>query len=62
MAIIGEMFVGSESGIGRRLYDANLLLRIPEMYAIIILSGFIGYLLNQLFVIIEHKVFFWGGK
>lgn len=62
MAIIGEMFIGSERGIGRILYDAHLLLKVPEMYAVIIMSGIIGYLLNQLFLIFEYKVVFWGGK
>jgi len=62
MAIIGEMFIGSEFGIGRKLYDAHLLLKVPEMFAIIIISGLIGYLLNQVFLLFEHKIVFWGGK
>lgn len=62
MAIIGEMFIGSEFGIGRKLYDAHLLLKVHEMYAIIIISGLVGYLLNQIFLIFENKIVFWGGK
>lgn len=60
MAIIGEMFMGTTSGLGYRIFESHMLLRIPEMYAIIIVVGLLGYLLNHSFVLIEKRIFFWG--
>lgn len=62
MAIIGEIFMGTETGLGRRIYDAHTLLRVPEVYATIITAGMLGYLLNSSLVVAEHRFFFWGGK
>lgn len=62
MAIIGEIFMGTETGIGRRIYDAHTLLRVPEVYAAILTAGILGYTLNSLLVLMEKKLFFWGGK
>lgn len=62
MAIIGEMFMGSQIGIGRRIYDAHLLLRVPEMYSLVLIAGILGYLINHILVRLEKKVVFWGGK
>lgn len=60
MAIIGEMFMGTTSGLGYRIFDAHMLLRVPDMYATIIIVGVLGYVLNYVFVRIESQVFFWG--
>jgi NitT/TauT family transport system permease protein len=60
MAIIGEMFMGTTNGLGYRIFDAHMLLRVPEMYALIIVVGVLGYVLNYLFVRIEGQIFFWG--
>ena len=62
MAIISEMFMGSQVGIGRRIYDAHMVLKVSDMYAVIILAGVLGYALNQAFVIIEQRIVFWGGR
>jgi len=56
MAIIAEMFMGSEVGIGRRIFDAHMVLRVPEMYACIILVGFLGYAVNLLLVSAESRL------
>lgn len=62
MAIIGEIFMGTETGIGRRIYDAHTLLRVPEVYAAIVTAGIMGYCLNALLVLVEKRMFFWGGR
>ncbi len=62
MAIIGEMFMSTTSGLGYRIFDAHMLLRIPDMYAIIIIVGLLGYIMNQVFILLEKHVFFWGGE
>ncbi len=56
MAIIGEMFMGTTSGLGYRIFDAHMLLRVPEMYATIIIVGMVGYILNQLLVGLEQRL------
>jgi ABC-type nitrate/sulfonate/bicarbonate transport system permease component len=62
MAIVAEMFTGTLDGLGRRIFDAQMLLRIPEMYAVIILTGIMGYVLNMGWLAIEHRVVHWVGK
>jgi NitT/TauT family transport system permease protein len=62
VAIIAEMFMGSQTGIGRRIYDSHMLLRVADMYALILVTGTIGYAINRLFVQAERRVVFWRRK
>jgi ABC-type nitrate/sulfonate/bicarbonate transport system permease component len=57
--ILCEMFMGSEFGIGQKITEAFTTYNITELYALILLSGFIGYALNRLFVIMEKKLVPW---
>jgi NitT/TauT family transport system permease protein len=54
MAIIGEMFMSSTSGLGYRIIDAHMLLRVPEVYAYIVVVGVLGYVLNKAVVSCEE--------
>jgi NitT/TauT family transport system permease protein len=60
--IVTEMFIGTTSGLGRRIIDSQITYEIPTMYAIILLTGIIGYLLNLLFLAVEKKFLHWNGK
>lgn len=60
--IVTEMFIGTSAGIGRRIVDFQYTYNIPEMYAMIIVAGTIGYLINLLFAIFERKVVHWAEK
>jgi ABC-type nitrate/sulfonate/bicarbonate transport system permease component len=60
--IVTEMFIGTSVGLGRRIIDAQMTYEIPAMYAIILLTGIIGYLLNYIFIILEKKILHWSGK
>jgi NitT/TauT family transport system permease protein len=60
--IIAEMFVGSTDGLGNRLYQAQMMLDAPMMYATIFLTGALGYALNWLFVLVERNFVHWSGK
>ncbi len=60
--VVTEMFIGSTSGLGRRIIDAQITYEITTMYAVILLTGITGYLLNLLFLIIERKFLHWSGK
>lgn len=60
--IVTEMFIGTNWGIGHRIFEAQLTYRVPEMYASIAIAGLLGYGLNQAFVAVERRVVHWGGK
>jgi|ERR1043165_6953989 NitT/TauT family transport system permease protein len=62
MAIVAEMFTGTLEGLGRRIFDAQMLLRIPDMFALIILTGILGYCLNKIWLVLEHRLVHWAGK
>lgn len=60
--IVTEMFVGTNWGIGHRIFTAQLTYRVSEMYAAITIAGVLGYSLNKGFVFIENRVVHWSGK
>ena len=60
--VVTEMFIGTPTGIGRRIIDSQITYEIKTMYAVILLAGIVGYLLNLLFLAIEKKVLHWNGK
>lgn len=62
LTIVVEMFIGSENGLGKKIYDYHLLFDTPEMYAAIIITGFIGFTLNKGFIKLEQKIVHWKGK
>lgn len=57
-----EMFMGTTTGIGYRIYNANVLFRTREMYASILAAGLLGYLLNQTLARVETRILHWAGK
>jgi NitT/TauT family transport system permease protein len=59
LVIVTEMFLGATSGLGRRIYDAYLSYNIPEMYAVIVLLGILGYLANKIVIHLEARIAFW---
>lgn len=60
--IVAEMFIGSSSGMGRRIIDAQQVFDLKQMYASIIVTGVLGYGLNLLFIGIERRFVGWAGK
>jgi NitT/TauT family transport system permease protein len=62
IVIFSEMFIGTDSGLGRTIIDAQTVYKIPEMYAAVILTGLIGYGLNKLALFSEHRIIHWEGK
>jgi len=57
-----EMFIGTASGLGRKIIDAQIIYEIPTMYALILLTGVVGYLLNLIFIIAEKRSLHWCEK
>ncbi len=62
LVVVAEMFIGTAFGMGRRIIDAQFLYNLPEMYAAILITGCIGYMLNRGIVVVERKVVYWKGK
>lgn len=62
VVIVSEMFLGTEYGLGQRVFDAYSKNVVEELYGMLLLIGVIGYLLNKLLVVAEQKMLFWVGK
>ena len=60
--VVTEMFVGSTTGLGHAIIDAQITYEIPSMYASILLVGLMGYLLNLVFSSTEKRYLHWAGK
>ena len=62
IVIVTEMFIGTNVGLGHRIIDAQLIYRISEMYAAILITGVLGFLINKGFIFTEKRVVHWKGK
>jgi NitT/TauT family transport system permease protein len=56
------MFIGSTDGLGHRVFEAQQLFAMPDMYAAIFAAGALGYGLNLLFLLVERRFVHWSGK
>jgi len=55
LVIFTEMFLGADDGLGRRLIDCYLALKIPEMYVYIVTLGLAGITANKLCELLETR-------
>jgi ABC-type nitrate/sulfonate/bicarbonate transport system permease component len=62
IVIVAEMFIGSESGLGHRIIDAQQVLNVKSMYASILAAGGMGYALNIMFLVAERRIVHWSGR
>ncbi|EON11722.1 binding-protein-dependent transport systems inner membrane component [Pandoraea sp. SD6-2] len=62
IVIVAEMFIGSESGLGHAIIDAQQVLNVKTMYAAILAAGALGYLLNIAFLMFERRIIHWSGR
>jgi len=62
LVIVTEMFIGTHTGLGRRIVDSQLVYDTPTVYAAIVWVGIIGYLVNRLFVAVERRYGHWAGR
>ena len=62
IVIVAEMFIGSDTGLGHRIIDAQQVLNVKSMYAAILAAGALGYALNILFLVMERKIVHWSGR
>jgi NitT/TauT family transport system permease protein len=59
LVIVTEMFLSAGRGLGRQIYDFYLAYRVPEMYAVIIILGTLGFGANKASAILERRTSFW---
>ncbi|MFV0319217.1 MAG: ABC transporter permease [Microbacterium sp.] len=57
--MVASELLGSSSGMGYFILESQRQFSLPEMWSGMILLGIIGYLLNVLFGLIEHRVLAW---
>ena len=62
IVIVAEMFIGSDTGLGHRIIDAQQVLNVKSMYAAILAAGALGYALNVLFLVAERRIVHWSGR
>ena len=60
--VVAEMFIGSQDGLGHRVFESQQLFNMPDMYAAIFAAGALGYALNILFLTIEKSFVHWSGR
>lgn len=59
MAMALAELVGSPGGVGHAVLDAQRQFDTPAMWAGILMFGILGYVLNRLFLLVEHVVLGW---
>ncbi|MFZ2299684.1 MAG: ABC transporter permease subunit [Candidatus Moraniibacteriota bacterium] len=62
LVVVTEMFIGTEAGLGKRIINAQLVYQTADMYAAIIMTGVIGFILNKIMMFTENRVVHWKGK
>jgi ABC-type nitrate/sulfonate/bicarbonate transport system permease component len=60
--IVAAMFIVSTEGLGQRVFEAQQLFAMPDMYAAIFAAGALGFGLNPLFLLIERRFVHCSGK
>lgn len=60
MAVVAEMFIGTNSGLGFLIMNSKLSYDTSTMYAVIIILGAIGYLSSRGLLFIEKKTIHWS--
>jgi ABC-type nitrate/sulfonate/bicarbonate transport system permease component len=59
--IVAEMFLGSQDGLGRRIFNASSIFQMEEAYAAVFMVGLLGYSLNKMVILLERRVVHWSG-
>jgi ABC-type nitrate/sulfonate/bicarbonate transport system permease component/MoaA/NifB/PqqE/SkfB family radical SAM enzyme len=58
--IVVEMTMPGNNGLGYATFNSYHVFKIPDMYAYIVITGFLGWFFNKLFLMIEKRKLFWG--
>jgi NitT/TauT family transport system permease protein len=60
-AVVGE-FVGARAGLGMLLMQFNQAMEIAPLFAVILLLGLIGFLMNYAVALVERRYCFWAQR
>jgi NitT/TauT family transport system permease protein len=60
--IVSEMFIGTQKGLGQRVFDAYTVNLTVDLYAVLLFCGFLGYVVNRGFQAVEMRIVFWTGR
>jgi NitT/TauT family transport system permease protein len=61
LVIITEMLGGSQYGLGVRIYNSGAPHMVPERYALILILGLTGFVINYLFGLVGRRIIHWQG-
>lgn len=61
VAVVSEMFLGTEQGLGQSIYEAYMMNRPELLYAYLLVIGLIGYLAARSTELLERKALYWSG-
>jgi NitT/TauT family transport system permease protein len=59
LVIVGELVIGAPHGLGRLINDFRYRADYPSMYAAILITGVLGYLLNELTSLAARRIVHW---
>ncbi len=59
VAVVTEMVIGVPHGLGARAVAAQIAYETPELYAVILLTGAVGYLASRVLLVLERRIVHW---
>ena len=62
VAIVCEMFMGSQYGLGQRVFEAYNRYASADLYALVLITGTVGILLNAALASLEKHVLYWKAR
>ncbi len=62
VTVVSEMFIGTDTGLGQRIYDSYLTNAVTTLYALLLVLGLLGYGLNKLSMSLEKRCVTWAGR
>lgn len=62
VVVVSEMVMGSKFGLGQKIFDFYLTYETAKLYAILLVTGLLGYLLNRVIVLFEKRMIHWAGR
>ena len=62
VTVVSEMFIGTDKGLGQRIYDSYLTNAVTTLYALLLVLGCLGYAINKASMEIEKRVIHWAGR
>lgn len=57
--VVTEMLVGTQYGLGTRVQNVQITGNIPDLFATIMIIGFIGVVFNKTFIWLDKRLVFW---